>query len=66
VGHLPVFLVREPAFHRAEGVEVVISELAGGSKAMQAIVGGSADGSGSRRASLDLSRSYTDEFVATH
>ena len=41
--YLPTTLARELGFYREEGVEVELQDHAGGSKALQAMVGGSAD-----------------------
>src|SRR4030095_11899079 len=41
--YLPTTLARELGFYRDEGVDVELQDHAGGSKALQALVGGSAD-----------------------
>ncbi len=41
--YLPTTLARELGFYEAEGLRVDIQDLAGGSKALEALVGGSAD-----------------------
>jgi NitT/TauT family transport system substrate-binding protein len=41
--YLPTTLARELGFYREEGVDVELQDHAGGSKALQAMVGGSAD-----------------------
>jgi NitT/TauT family transport system substrate-binding protein len=41
--YLPTTLAQELGFYRDEGVEVELQDFAGGSKALQALVGGSAD-----------------------
>src|SRR4030095_12668573 len=41
--YLPTTLARELGFYRDEGVDVELQDHAGGSKALQAMVGGSAD-----------------------
>src|SRR5262245_44514262 len=41
--YLPTTLARELGFYRDEGVDVELQDHAGGSKALQAAVGGSAD-----------------------
>jgi len=41
--YLPTTLARELGFYRAEGLDVELQDFAGGSKALEALVGGSAD-----------------------
>ena len=41
--YLPTTLAQELGFYRDEGIEVELQDFAGGSKALQALVGGSAD-----------------------
>jgi NitT/TauT family transport system substrate-binding protein len=41
--YLPTTLARELGFYRDEGVEVELQDHAGGAKALQAVIGGSAD-----------------------
>jgi len=41
--YLPTTLAQELGFYRDEGVEVELQDFAGGSKALQALIGGSAD-----------------------
>jgi NitT/TauT family transport system substrate-binding protein len=41
--YLPTTLARELGFYREEGVDVELQDFAGGSKSLQALVGGSAD-----------------------
>src|SRR5207249_4449286 len=41
--YLPVTLARELGFYREEGLEVELQDHAGGAKALQAMIGGSAD-----------------------
>lgn len=41
--YLPTTLARELGFYRAEGLDVEIQDFAGGSKALEALLGGSAD-----------------------
>src|SRR5262245_42283069 len=41
--YLPTTLARELGFYREEGVDVELQDHAGGSKALEAMVGGSAD-----------------------
>src|SRR5262245_27652322 len=41
--YLPTTLARELGFYREEGLDVELQDHAGGSKALQAMVGGSAD-----------------------
>src|SRR2546430_11928015 len=41
--YLPTTLARELGFYRDEGLEVELQDHAGGSKALQALIGGSAD-----------------------
>src|SRR5207244_8879426 len=40
--YLPTILARELGFYRAEGLDVELQDLAGGSKALEALIGGSA------------------------
>jgi NitT/TauT family transport system substrate-binding protein len=41
--YLPTTLAQELGFYRDEGIEIELQDFAGGSKALQALVGGSAD-----------------------
>src|SRR4029077_20981915 len=41
--YLPTTLARELGFYRDEGIDAELQDFAGGSKALQALVGGSAD-----------------------
>ena len=41
--YLPTILARELGFYRAEGLDVELQDMAGGSKALEALIGGSAD-----------------------
>jgi sulfonate transport system substrate-binding protein len=41
--YLPTTLARELGFYREEGIDVELEDFAGGAKALQALVGGSAD-----------------------
>src|SRR6202023_753800 len=41
--YLPTTLAQELGFYRAEGLNVELEDFAGGSKALQALMGGSAD-----------------------
>jgi len=41
--YLPTTLARELGFYREEGIDAELQDLAGGAKALQALVGGSAD-----------------------
>src|SRR5437764_14134709 len=43
ITYLPVYLARELGFYREHGLEVEIEDVPGGSKALQALFGGSAD-----------------------
>ena len=41
--YLPLTIAEQVGYFKAEGLEVEISDFAGGSRALQAVVGGSAD-----------------------
>jgi NitT/TauT family transport system substrate-binding protein len=47
ITYIPIYLARELGYYNEEGLEVVIEDVPGGSKALQAMFGGSVDLSGS-------------------
>ncbi|MCX7241268.1 MAG: ABC transporter substrate-binding protein [Burkholderiales bacterium] len=64
--YLPLTIAEQLGYFKAEGLEVEISDFAGGSKALQALVGGSADvvsGAYEHTISLQAKGQYIREFV---